>query len=60
MIVSELITELQALPQDAWCDAMFPDDGSAYAITGVEPLTLSDGRVFCIVNIVDSTPLKAV
>lgn len=60
MVVSELITELQALPQDAWCDAMFPDGSDAYAIAGVEQLALSDGRVFCIVNIVDTTPLKAV
>lgn len=60
MVVSELITELQALPQDAWCDAMFPNDGSAFAVAGVETLTLPDGRVFCIVQIVDDTPLMAV
>ena len=60
MVVGDLITQLQALPQDAWCDAMFPDGGEAFAVTGVETLTLPDGRVFCIVNIVDETPLRAV
>lgn len=60
MVVSDLITELQALPQDAWCDAMFPDANDAYSIAGVEPLELPDGRVFCIVNLVDTTPLMVV
>lgn len=60
MVVGDLITQLQELPQDAWVDAMFPDTGDAYAVTGAEVLTLPDGRAFCIVNIVDTTPLVAV
>jgi len=60
MVVSELITELQALPQDAWVDAMFPQGGDAFAVTGAETLTLPDGRVFAIVNMIDSMPMKAV
>lgn len=53
MVVSELITELEKLPQDAWLDAMFPDGGDAFAVTGVDALTLNDGRVIAVVDITD-------
>jgi hypothetical protein len=60
MVVSELIAQLSALPGDAWCDAMFPNASDAYTVTGVELLELPDGRKFCIVEIDDAAPLKAV
>jgi len=52
MVVSELITELEKLPQDAWLDAMFPNTADAYAVVGVDSITLSDGRVIGIIDIV--------
>jgi hypothetical protein len=54
MVVSELITELQGLPQDAWVDAMFPEGGDAYAVIGVDTVTLNGGRVVAIVDITDN------
>lgn len=60
MIVKELISKLQTLPQDAWLDAMFPDDGAAYAVRGVSTLEVKDGRTIAIVEIVDEVPLRAV
>ena len=60
MVVSELITELQGLPQDAWCDALFPNGEAAFTVAGVETLELPDGRVYAIVNIIDEVPLQAV
>jgi hypothetical protein len=57
MVVKDLIIKLQELPGDAWVDAMFPNEAGAYSVTGVESLTLSDGRVIAIVNINDNVPL---
>jgi len=58
MVVSELITELEKLPQDAWLDAMF-EGGSAdaYAVVGVDSITLNDGRVIAILDITSSNVL---
>lgn len=60
MVVSELVTQLSALPQDAWVDAMFPTGSDAYTVTGVELLTTADGRQFCILDIEANAPLRAV
>ena len=54
MVVSELIAELERLPQDAWLDAMFPDGSDAFAVVGVDTVTLPDGRVIAIIDITDS------
>lgn len=50
MVVSELITELEKLPQDAWLDAMFPEGGDAFAVTGVDTVDVN-GQVIAIVDI---------
>lgn len=60
MVVGDLITQLEGLPKDAWVDAMFPDSSDAFAVVAVEPLTLPDGRVICIIDLEDGVPLKAV
>jgi hypothetical protein len=57
MVVGELITELQSLPQDAWLDAMFPNDSNAFAVTGVDSITLADGRVIVVLDITDGPAL---
>lgn len=57
MTVTELIRELETFPGDAWCDAMFPGDGNAYAVVGTDELKLQDGRVICVVEITDDVPL---
>jgi len=57
MVVSELIRELERLPQDAWLDAMFPNGSDAFAVTGVDSVTLNDGRVIAILDITDSNGL---
>jgi hypothetical protein len=57
MVVRELIAELEKLPEDAWCDAMFPDGGDAFAVTGVDQITFMDGRVIAVVNITDAMPM---
>lgn len=54
MQVSELITELQALPQDATVDAMFTDDSGAYSVVGTSQITVTDGRVIAVVDIEDT------
>ena len=59
MEVSELITELRLLPQDAWVDASF-GTGAAFAVTGAEALQLPDGRVLAVISMVDGVPLVAV
>lgn len=56
MVVRDLIVELQVLPQNAWIDATF-DGRAVYAVTGAEALTLPDGRVFALINIIDGVPL---
>lgn len=56
MVVSDLIADLEKLPQDAWVDAMFPDDSNAFAVTGVDSFTVS-GRTIVVLDITDSTPL---
>ena len=57
MVVSDLIRELEQLPQDAWLDAMFPNGSDAFAVTGVDSVTLNDGRVIAILDITDSNGL---
>jgi hypothetical protein len=59
MYVHDLIAELTLLPPNAWVDASF-GTGAAFAVVGVEPLDLPDGRTIAIINIVDGVPLKAV
>jgi hypothetical protein len=60
MTVAELMKQLEAMPSDAWVDAMFPTGSDAYGVTGVELMQLRDGRNFCIIEIVASAPLRAV
>ena len=58
MVVSELITELEKLPQDAWLDAMFEDGGAdAYAVVGVDSISLSDGRTIAVLDITSGNGL---
>ena len=59
MEVRELITELQALPQDAWVDGSF-GTGAAFAVTGANALQLPDGRVLAVIDLIDGVPLVAV
>ena len=54
MQVSELITSLEMLPQDATVDAMFSDDSGAYSVVGTSTVELPDGRVIAIVDIEDT------
>jgi len=58
MVVSEFIAELEKLPPDAWCDAMFPDGNDAFAVIGVDQLTLNDGRVIAVIDITDGAPMQ--
>lgn len=60
MVVSELVSQLQALPQDAWVDAMFPNDSNAFAVVGVDSFQLKDGRTIVVLDITDTNPLVAV
>lgn len=60
MYVSELVKELESLPQDVWVDVMFPNDTSVYAIKGLELYNLSQGQQRAVIEIVDEVPLRAV
>lgn len=59
MLVRDLITELEVLDPIAWVDATF-GQGDAFAVTGTDTITLPDGRVIALINIVDGVPLKGV
>lgn len=59
MTVEELIRQLNELPANAHVDAMFRDGPDAFAVTGVDSVTLKDGRVIAIVDIHDG-PVLAV
>jgi len=54
MQVSELISQLEALPQDVQVDAMFTDDSGAYGVVGTSTISLPDGRVVAVVDIEDT------
>lgn len=58
MVVSELVAQLEQLPQDSHVDAMFPQGPDAFAVTGVDSVTLNDGRVIAIVDITDGPALS--
>jgi copper chaperone CopZ len=58
MVVSELIAHLESLPGDAHVDAMFPKGAEAFAVVGVDSVTLNDGRVIAIVDITDGPALS--
>lgn len=60
MVVSELIAELNKLPQDAWVDAMFPNDSNAYAVVGADSFDINGGTTIAVIDIVNDTPLVAV
>lgn len=59
MLVRDLITELEVLDPNSWVDATF-GNGDAFAVTGTDAVTLPDGRVIALINIVDGVPLKGV
>ena len=57
MVVRDLIEQLEQLPADAHVDAMFPQGCEAFAVVGVDQITLNDGRVIAIVDITDGPVL---
>jgi hypothetical protein len=60
MTVAELMLQLGAMPGEAHVDVMFPTGSDAFTISMVELMVLRDGRKFCIIEINDATPLRAV
>jgi hypothetical protein len=54
MVVRELIEQLDKLPADAWVDAMFPEGGEAFAVTGTDLIRLDDGREIAVIDITDT------
>lgn len=53
MTVEELVSQLNNLPPDAHVDAMFPDAPDAFAVVGVDTVTVAGGRVIAIIDITD-------
>jgi len=47
MVVSELIANLETLPQGARVDIVFPD-ADAYGVTGVDAADLKDGETVVV------------
>lgn len=60
MYVHELKQQLDAMPQDAWCEVMFADGTECYQLGRIETIELSQGETRVIIDIVNEVPLQAV